>query len=112
MAEHGQPLIFGKERDKGLRLKPGRLELEVVTIGEDGISEADIMVHDETDRMLATLLASLETPTAPVVVGVIYCDPAPSYERQVHEHSGGPPKMQPADINALLRQGHTWTVDG
>ncbi|MBT6094082.1 MAG: 2-oxoacid:ferredoxin oxidoreductase subunit beta [Rhodospirillaceae bacterium] len=112
VAEHGQPLIFGKERDKGLRLKPGRLELEVVTIGEDGISEADIMVHDETDRMLATLLASLENPTAPVVVGVIYCDPAPSYERQVHEHSGGASKMQPADINALLRQGHTWTVDG
>ncbi len=112
VAEHGQPLIFGKDREKGLRLKPGRLELEVVTIGADGITEADILVHDETDRVLATMLASLEQPAAPVVIGVIYCDPAPSYERQVHDHAGDASKMQPTDINALLRQGHTWTVDG
>ncbi|MGD8867726.1 MAG: 2-oxoacid:ferredoxin oxidoreductase subunit beta, partial [Gemmatimonadales bacterium] len=35
--EHGQPLIFGAEKDKGLRLKPGTLQLEVVTIGDGGV---------------------------------------------------------------------------
>ena len=44
--EHGKPMIFGKNRDKGIRLDG--LRPEVVRIGEDGITEADILVHDET----------------------------------------------------------------
>ena len=54
--EHGQPMIFGKERNKGIRMVPGTFELEVVTIGENGIGEGDILVHDETNRVLAGLL--------------------------------------------------------
>ena len=42
--EHGKPMIFGKERDKGLVLNG--LKLEVVTIGENGVTESDILVHD------------------------------------------------------------------
>ena len=41
---HGQPMIFGKERDKGLILDG--LKLKVVKIGEDGITEKDLLVHD------------------------------------------------------------------
>ena len=43
--EHGQPMIFGKDRDKGIRL--AGLHPEVVTIGENGVTEADLLVHDE-----------------------------------------------------------------
>ena len=43
--EHGKPMIFGKERDKGIRLNG--LNPEVVTIGENGVTEADLLVHDE-----------------------------------------------------------------
>src|SRR5512137_73305 len=60
MLEHGKPLIFGKNRDKGLRLGAGG-SLEVVTLG-NGTSEADILVHDETNRALAYMLAHLENP--------------------------------------------------
>ena len=42
--QHGKPMIFGKERNKGLVLKG--LKLEVVTIGENGVTEADILIHD------------------------------------------------------------------
>src|SRR5665811_1289802 len=42
--EHGKPLIYGKERNKGIRLRG--LHPEVVTIGEDGVTEADLLVHD------------------------------------------------------------------
>ena len=114
--EHGAPLIFGRERDKGLRLKPGALELEVVRLGEDGMTEADVLVHDEANRGLAAMLAALEPPTHPVALGVLYCDPAPSYERQVAERvadavtraaEGG----AQGDLNALLRGGHTWRVE-
>ncbi|RMG26645.1 MAG: 2-oxoacid:ferredoxin oxidoreductase subunit beta, partial [Bacteroidetes bacterium] len=50
--EHGQPMIFGKEKNKGIRLNG--LKLEVVTLGENGITEDDILVHDahEPDPVL------------------------------------------------------------
>jgi len=43
--EHGKPLIFGKDRNKGIRLRG--MDMEVVTIGENGVTAADILVHDE-----------------------------------------------------------------
>ncbi len=111
--EHAKPLIFGKERTLGLRVKPGFFELEVVTIGKNGITEADILIHDETNRALANLLALLEPPAFPVAIGVLYCHPTPSYEDGVRGH------MEEAkthgngdDLNALLRRGHTWTISG
>ncbi|MBT8259444.1 MAG: 2-oxoacid:ferredoxin oxidoreductase subunit beta [Bacteroidia bacterium] len=66
--EHGQPMIFGANRDKGLVLN--RLKLEVVTIGENGITEEDILVHDakEEDPTLHQMLARLRFP---LVTGVI-----------------------------------------
>jgi len=62
VVEHGQPLLFGKNKEKGLRLVPGKLELEVVTLGENGVTAADILVHDETNRALAQHLGALEPP--------------------------------------------------
>jgi 2-oxoglutarate ferredoxin oxidoreductase subunit beta len=52
------------------------LQLEVVTVGEGGVSTDDALVHDETDRNLASLLVAMEPPDLPVALGVIYCDPA------------------------------------
>ncbi len=114
--EHAQPLIFGKERDKGLRLAPGGLALEAVRLGEGGITEADILVHDETNRALAVMLAAMEPPTHPVALGVLYCQPAPSYERQMAERVANAVKKateagSQGDLNALLRRGHTWRVE-
>jgi 2-oxoglutarate ferredoxin oxidoreductase subunit beta len=111
--EHGKPLRFGPDGAKGLRLDPRRLALEAVTLGENGVTEADLLVHDETNRTLAGLLAAMEPPALPVALGVLYCDPAPSYEAGVHEQlaqaRGRGPRPKIAD---LLRRGHTWTVDG
>ena len=109
--EHGQPMVFGKDRDKGLRLDPARLRLEAVTLGENGITEADLLVHDETNAMLAQLLAAMEPPALPVALGVLYCDPEPSYESLIAEQRAKRPEQGgPAGIDALLRAGHTWTV--
>ncbi|SMF17274.1 2-oxoglutarate ferredoxin oxidoreductase subunit beta [Tistlia consotensis] len=105
--EHGRPLVFGKNRDKGLRVTPGKLALEVVELGAEGPEAAGVLRHDETDQMLATLLAGLQPPL-PVAIGVLYCNPGPSYEHQVV----GDRPVEPVrgDIDALLRRGHTWTV--
>jgi 2-oxoglutarate ferredoxin oxidoreductase subunit beta len=77
--EHGEPLIYGKDRDKGLRLNPATLALESVTLGEDGITEADLTVHDETNPVLAQMLVSL-APPLPTAMGVIHRRQAPAYD--------------------------------
>jgi len=43
--EHGKPMIFGAQHNKGIRLKGTKPE--VVTMGENGITEKDLLVHDE-----------------------------------------------------------------
>ncbi len=108
---HGRPLVFGKDKEHGLRLDPGTLELEAVTVGENGVSEADLYVHDETNRALATILAAMGPPRLPVALGVLYCDPAPAYESsvmvQIDEAVSRAPDLT---VNSLLRRGYTWRV--
>jgi 2-oxoglutarate ferredoxin oxidoreductase subunit beta len=110
--EHGKPLLFGADKKRGLRVKPGTLKLEVVTVGEGGISESDILKHDETDRTLAGMLAELQPPNFPMALGVLYNSPAPSYEDEVFAQvaAAGKPKGKD-DLKALLTQGQTWTVE-
>ena len=73
---HGEPLLFGKDRAKGLRLRTDGFGLEIVPAGTDGI-----LHHDETNPQLATLLAALEPPM-PVAIGVILDHPAPELRRR------------------------------
>ncbi|MDE0942701.1 MAG: 2-oxoacid:ferredoxin oxidoreductase subunit beta [Alphaproteobacteria bacterium] len=111
LLEHGDPMIFGKERDKGIRMKPGALELEVVQLGVDGITEDDLLRHDETSRVLAGLLGAMQNPDFPVAVGVLYCEAAEAYETAVYQQVDAARAANgKADINALLRSGSTWTV--
>ena len=66
--EHGKPMVFGKEKNKGLVLNG--LKLEVVTLGENGYTIEDILVHDATqqDPTLHQMLVRLEYP---LVTGII-----------------------------------------
>ena len=109
--QHGKPMLFGKAKNRGLRLRPGMLEFEIVTVGEHGVTEGDIQVHDEKDRTLAWLLASLTPPDFPVALGVLYCDPAAVYEDVLSGQITEAQRKNPnADIGALLTAGGTWTV--
>jgi 2-oxoglutarate/2-oxoacid ferredoxin oxidoreductase subunit beta len=105
---HGHPLRFGKEHPRGLRLVPGKLELEVVTPGVDGITEQDFLVHDETNRALAALLASLAPPAFPMALGVLYCDPTSSYDHDVETQLAAAGTR--GDLGALLTKGRTWQI--
>ena len=66
--EHGKPMIFGKNRDKGLILNG--LKLEVVTIGENGITQEDLLVHNakEKDPTLHQMLVRLQYPLATGII--------------------------------------------
>ncbi len=78
-----------------------------MTLGEDGITEDDILVHDQTNRTLASLLLEMQPPEFPVALGVVYCDPAPSYETVVF--GSEEPRLN-GGLNEILRSGRTWTV--
>ncbi len=109
--EHGKPLIFGKDKTQGLRICPRTLSLEVVTIGEDGVTEEDILLHDETNATLAYMLARMPYPQFPVAVGVLYAVDRPTYdETLVHQHEVAIEKFGKGDLDKLLHSGNTWKV--
>jgi 2-oxoglutarate ferredoxin oxidoreductase subunit beta len=111
LLEHGQPLIFGKSQDKGIRMSG--LELEVVTLG-NGVTEKDLVVHDERhpNPGYAFLLSRMETmPGFPTPLGVLRAVSAPRYERQVSEQVKAlVAKKGQGDLAELLRAGDTWEV--
>ena len=108
--KHGQPMLYGKECNKGLRLNFETLELEKVVIGENGVTEKDILVHNEKNRVLAGLLSALRPPEFPEVLGVIYCDPTTSYDAAVTAQDAIARAKGPGDLDKLMRTGNTWSV--
>jgi 2-oxoglutarate/2-oxoacid ferredoxin oxidoreductase subunit beta len=71
--EQGKPLLFGKDSKKGIRFNAQTAELEVVTVGENGVTEKDILVHDakREDPTIAFMMANLSSrPGFPVPIGV------------------------------------------
>jgi 2-oxoglutarate ferredoxin oxidoreductase subunit beta len=102
--EHGKPLIFGKNRDKGIRLNE-RIQPEVVTIGES-YSESDLIVYDETNPSLAYLLSRLEPPAFPIPIGVFLAVSRPTYETRVAEQiEDARRQVGKTDVDQLLRRG-------
>jgi len=107
--EHGKPLIFGKDRDKGIRLhdhKPEVVELR------SGIKEDDLLFHDEHDESLAFLLSRMSHPDFPEPMGVFYSIEDDCYEdlltKQIQDAEAARGK---ADLNALFNSGDTYTIE-
>jgi len=109
MVEHGRPMLFGRDHNHGIRMRPGTLSLEVVTLGEHGIAESDVLVHDQTNRLMAQMLTALRPPEFPVALGVLYDDPAPSYEVELGRLLARDPAK--GSLDSLLRGAQTWTVE-
>ena len=79
--EHGKPLLFGEDNSQGLRLDPATLSLEII---DARARPDDVLVHDETNAVLAQLLLSMQAPAFPVALGVIRRVPGQSYDRAFH----------------------------
>ena len=105
----GEKMIFGRNRDKGIILDGWKLK--VVTIGEDGVTEDDILTHDSrSDNLgLQTMIAEMKGPDFPVALGVIRDVPEATYEdevaRQVEEVRS---KARVHNMDELLHSGSTW----
>ncbi len=110
--EHGKPLIFGKDKNKGIVLKGTRLE--VVTIGEDGISEKDLLVHNQydPDPGIHVMLARMMPPEFPVVLGVIRSVDSETFDTSMMQSiKMGKESSKIKNVDDLLNSGSTWTVE-
>ena len=78
--KNGEPMLFGEDNGKGLRFNAETFALEVI---DADVSPDQVLVHDETNAVLARLLVDLQLPVA---LGVIYRQPAEAYEDAFYTH--------------------------
>ena len=109
--EHGKPLIFGKNRDKGIRLNG--MDPEVVELGK-GITEDDLLFHDEkaAEPSLAYLLSRMRYEDGfPEPIGVFRCVDRPRYDVMINEQiAQAVTERGVGDLNKLFHSGDTWQV--
>lgn len=111
--EHGKPLIFGKNQDKGIRMKDWKPE--IVTLGQGGITEADLVVHNEhsADPTYAFFLSRLESPEFPVPLGIFRSIQKETQDELLeHQIKAAREKLGPGKLEALLNSGDTWVIGG
>lgn len=109
--KNGEPMIFGKDKNKGIRLNGTRLE--VVTIGENGITEDNILVHDQyqQDPGIHLMLAKMAPPHFPVALGVIRSAMYPTYDDMVeHQIDVARAESPIKNVTDLLNSGDTYEI--
>lgn len=108
---HGEPMIFGRERNRGLVLDG--LKLKAVTIGEDGITQGDILIHNaqEPNPGVHMMLVNMKGPDLPVALGVIRAVRDHTYDDCVRDQLIEV-RMQAKifNVDGLLNSGETWEV--
>ncbi len=109
--EHGKPMIFGENNERGI-MQDG-FNLKVVNLGENGITEKDLLIHDAhcTDNTLHIKLALMEGPDFPIALGVIRDVVAPTYNDCVYQQiEEVKQKKKNRTLKELLLAGNTWEV--
>lgn len=109
--EHGKPMLFGENNSKGLRLNG--LELEVVTVGENGITESDILIHDafSASPVLHQMLIRMQLPDFPVAMGVIRNVSAPVFDQEFHQQITDSQKnARYSSVDEMFLSGSTFKV--
>src|SRR5262249_6165983 len=109
--EHGKPLIFGKDRNQGIRLNG--LDPEVVTLG-GGVTVDDLVIHDERaeEPSLAYLLSRMVYPEFPECVGVFRAVQRPTYDGLVNQQIADVQKAKgKGKLEDLFASEDTWVVE-
>ena len=109
--EDGKPMLFGAEMNKGIVLNG--FKLEVVAVGENGVTEKDILVHDEKeeDPTLHAMLARMRPPEFPAALGIIRAVRRSTFDEGLLnqlEYEKENAKFKTVD--ELLKSGETWEV--
>jgi 2-oxoglutarate/2-oxoacid ferredoxin oxidoreductase subunit beta len=113
--EQGQPLVFGKEGEKGVQLDG--FTPRVVDLTNGSFTKDDLWVHDKTDQVKAGILArffdnpSTNAAALPRPFGVFYETQRPSYEAQLHEQLDAVMgSVGEGDLDKLIAGGSTWQI--
>jgi 2-oxoglutarate ferredoxin oxidoreductase subunit beta len=103
--KHGEPMLFGKDNCSGISFNQDTWSLEVVDASE---STGEVLVHDEANAIVARMLIDLHLPVA---LGVIYRQPAVSYEDTFYAHH--PSRMErKKSVIDFIKGPSSWTVKG
>ncbi|MCX6188712.1 MAG: 2-oxoacid:ferredoxin oxidoreductase subunit beta [Bacteroidetes bacterium] len=113
LMEHGKPLVYGENGTKGIRLdgfKP------VIVDIAGGASANDLWIHDETDRVKATILTRFfDDPThenhLPRPFGVFYVEDRPTYEDGLHSQIETAQAKGKGNLDKLLKGRETWVIE-
>jgi 2-oxoglutarate/2-oxoacid ferredoxin oxidoreductase subunit beta len=108
---HGEAMVFGKDRDRGIRFRDEGLE--VVTLGEKGVTEADLLVHDETRERpsRAFQLSRMVAPEFPIPIGVFRAVERTTFEAEMHRQVEAARAAEgPGSLSELLNEGDVWEV--
>ena len=108
---HNEPMIFGKDRNKGIICKDNKLK--VVNIGENGITENNLLVHNakEINPGIHLMLANMQYPDYPVALGIIRSVNAKTYDYDVnHQMEEIRAKSEIKCVDDLLNSGNTWEL--
>ena len=105
--EENMPMIFGKERDKGLILDG--TQFRVVSLGKD-YSESDLLVHNPKDRNLGLLLSEMTyNEDLPVPVGIFYKENKPTYDSMMTDQINKS-KNKEIDLQSIIEGPNSWNV--
>ncbi len=110
--KHGEKMIFGTNKDKGLVLDG--MDLKAITIGEDGYTMDDVLVHDAESYHVSMhrKLANMDYPELPVALGVIRSVRSVSYDESVeHQLKEVQAKTNISTFEELVNSGDVWEVE-
>ncbi|MBB4641997.1 2-oxoacid:ferredoxin oxidoreductase subunit beta [Rhizorhapis suberifaciens] len=107
--EDGKPMLFDKGT-KGLKLNLDHLHLEVVDVVDGDWETAGVLVHDVRNRAVAHMLVEMPFGSFPMALGVLYNDPAPTFDSVVIEQNRTVAQGKTPDLQKLVSKGQTWTV--
>lgn len=101
--QHGEPMLFGADKEKGIHFNPDTFSLDIV----DAVADpGKVLQHDVANKVVAQLLVEL---TAPVALGIIYKSPADSFEKSWYRaHKNG--LKRTGSVSDALHSTNTWTV--
>jgi len=109
--EDGKPMLFGAEMNKGIVLNG--FKLEVVTVGENNVTEKDILIHDakEQDPTLHAMLARMRPPEFPAALGIIRAVRRSTFdEGLLNQLEDEKENAKFKTVDELLKSGETWEV--
>lgn len=105
--EHGRPLVFGQNRNKGIAFRNFRAE--IIEFGAGNVP-AEVAIYDETNAEMAYLLSGLQGPEFPLPIGVFRASEKPSHEQLYYEHVSAVGDTKDNELETLLSGPDVWEI--